>query len=252
LRAPEAHPEHRPPWSVRTQAWDWGRAAQTRSGNAKGTRCLRRPCASPAPPGVGNRNGHACGHAAAPPLIWAVALMPGTQVAPCKPPTICVRSRRARTCYKIKYGTLSRLISPMPVAASTLTGRRRPDTRGAMCFEAGARRESIHATPPRRAPRVRMQRRCAAVQKICPAGGSALGVWLAICMGNATYTVQNGIIKQLMHIKRVRRHQLPHAGRCLNPVGEAAPRQWGHQCASRWAPSSGLTTTSRALVGQRR
>jgi hypothetical protein len=76
-------------------------------------------------------------------------------------------------------------------------------------------------------------------------------VWHAIRMGNATDTGQNGIIKQLMHIKRVGR-LLPHAGRCLNPVGEAAPKRWGHQCASRRAPSSGLTTTSRALVGQRR
>ncbi len=34
----------------------------------------------------------------------------------------------------------------------------------------------VYATPPRRAPRVRSQQRRAAVQKICPAGGCALGV----------------------------------------------------------------------------
>ena len=32
---------------------------------------------------------------------------------------------------------------------------------------------------------------------------------------------------------------LPHAGRCLNPVGEAAPRSWRRQRTSRRAPSAG-------------
>ncbi len=90
--------------------------------------------------------------------------MPGTPVAPCRP-----QSAGLHVLYKIKYGTLSTLFSPMPVAASTLTGRRRPSMRVAMCFEAGARRESIHTTPPRRAPRVRMQQRRAAVQTVPPA-----------------------------------------------------------------------------------
>jgi hypothetical protein len=32
---------------------------------------------------------------------------------------------------------------------------------------------------------------------------------------------------------------LPHAGRCLDPCGDAAPWPWGRQCASRRAPSAG-------------
>ncbi len=171
------------------------------------------------------------------------------------------QSAGSHVLYKIKYGTLSRLISPMPastrvargtIGTATGTGdaygqRARGNER---CSKAGARRESIHNSPSPCAAGAHAA--AARGGTDCPAGGSALGVWLAICMGNATYTGQNGIIKQLMHIKRVGRHQLPHAGRCLNPVGEAAPKQWGHQCTSRWAPSSGLTTTSRVLGGQHR
>jgi hypothetical protein len=50
--------------------------------------------------------------------------VPGTQKAPCRP-----RLAGLHVLYKLKYGTLSTLYSPMPVAASTLTGRRRPSTR---------------------------------------------------------------------------------------------------------------------------
>ena len=69
-------------------------------------RCLRRPCRPTCPR-------RTCGHAAAPPLILAVALVPVTPVAPCKPPTICVRRRRARTCYiKLNMGRCLRSSPP--------------------------------------------------------------------------------------------------------------------------------------------
>ena len=53
--------------------------------------CLRRPCRPSCPR-------RACGHAAAPPMVLTVALVPVTQVATCKPPISRVCGRRARTC----------------------------------------------------------------------------------------------------------------------------------------------------------
>jgi hypothetical protein len=86
-----------------------------------------------------------------------------------------------------------------------------------------------------------------------PRRGAALGV-----RGVPIIVATRAHSKQSLHMKgyaanlQIGRARLPHAGRRFDPVGEAAPKQWGHQCASRWAPSSGLTTTSRALVDQRR
>ncbi len=124
-------------------------------------RCQR--CARPSPR-------HACEHAAARQLYWrrsrVLVLHSGAHVQAAACPRM--RSVGSHAVCKKDANAYYEVFSPMPVAASTLTGRRRPSTRDSKLFKRapGGR---VYTTPPRRAPRVRMQQRRAAVQTVPPA-----------------------------------------------------------------------------------